>query len=292
MTRVSESMVFRSMQRNVQESQNRLLEENDIATTGRRVSRSREDPAAISREATLRSATTRLESMGRASDRIRGELGVTETALNDAQNILVRARELAVAAGNGILSDEDRDAYASEVSEMREAMLGLANSRVGDRFVFAGNRTDTEPFAPDGTFNGDTGIRELEIADGRSVATNIPGSAVFSGAVDVFALLDDLSTDLANNDPATATGRLDDIGAALEQIEEGRTQTGLSVAALNEADDFRRELALKLEEAIQAAVGEEPSKAYLDLLEAQQAMQNAMLQASRILSGFSESPLL
>lgn len=293
MTRITESMVYGSMQRNIERGQANLLERNEQASTGRRVSKPSDDPVAFDREMVLRSVQRRLGAMEEVSNRVRDDLSVTESALNDAQNIMTRTREIAIAAGNGILSDDDRQAYAQELGEMREAMLALANSEIAGRYVFSGNATGTPPFAADGSFVGDGTAREVEVLDGRSVQANVPGNSVFAGgtAVDVFNLMDDLRADLNANDPATATSRLGDIETALRQIEDGRTQTGVAVDALNDADTLRGDIDLRLEEAVAESVGVDQAESYVKLLEAQSAMQSALLQAARILEGFQQSPL-
>ncbi|MEO1481669.1 MAG: flagellar hook-associated protein FlgL [Myxococcota bacterium] len=293
MSRVTESMIYGSMRGQIERSQNRLLDANDVASTGRRANRPSDDPVAVDREMLFRSYQNRLESMDRVSNRVRDDLSVTESALNDSQNILTRTRKIAINAGNGALNERDRGSLAAEVGEMREALLSLANSEVAGRYVFGGNATGGPPFQDDGTFVGDGAAREVEVLDGRTVRANIPGSEVFAGGapVDVFQLLEDLETDLLNNDSAGATSRLDDIASALQQVEDGRTQIGVAVNSLDNSDDLRAEIDERLNEAILESVGEDQAASYVDLVEAQTAMQNALQQAARILSGFQQSPL-
>ncbi|MEM6732499.1 MAG: hypothetical protein AAF658_13150, partial [Myxococcota bacterium] len=175
----------------------------------------------------------------------------------------------------------------------REGMLSLANSQIAGRYVFGGNRTNAPPFATDGTFSGDGTTREVEILDGRTVRANVPGSEVFGGgaSVDIFQLMEDLEADLRANDSAASTGRLGAISDALEQVESARTETGVAVDALNDAEELRGDIELRLEEAIAENIGEDQAASYVQLLEAQSAMQNAVQQAARILDGFSQSPL-
>lgn len=293
MSRVTESMIYGSMQTAIERSQNRLLKSNEVASTGRRVNRPSDDPVAADREMVFRSYQSRLESMDRVSNRVRSDLSATETALNDAQNILSRTREIAINAGNGALNDSDRGALAAEVGELREALLGLANSEVAGRFVFGGNATGGPPFQSDGTFVGDAATREVEVLDGRTVRANVSGSDVFAGGapVDVFQLLEDLEADLLANDPGAATGRLGDVATALQQVEDGRTQVGVAVSSLDESDGLRAEIDERLNEAILESVGEDQAASFVELLEAQTAMQSALQQAARILSGFQQSPL-
>src|SRR5690606_15024844 len=62
-------------------------------------------------------------------------------------------------------------------------LLGQANSKDGQGdYIFAGNRTGTEPFASQGggvAYVGDDGQRMVAAGPGLQVATGDPGSAVF-----------------------------------------------------------------------------------------------------------------
>jgi len=109
-------------------------------------------------ETTLDSVTTRLE--------------VEESAVMSAENIMQRARELAVQGSNGTLTQGDRKILAHEVSSLRDELLALANSQdATGNYVFSGSMAQTPPFveSADGTVNyrGDDNRVQVAISEQR-----------------------------------------------------------------------------------------------------------------------------
>ena len=105
----------------------------------------------------------------------------TLTSVNDVLNSI---QTIVVRAGDGSLSDGDRSALATQLQGYRDQLLTLANTTDGaGNYLFAGFQSTTPPFAnnPGGgvTYSGDTGSREVQIADTRTIAQNDNGASVF-----------------------------------------------------------------------------------------------------------------
>ncbi len=67
-------------------------------------------------------------------------LRTMEGAYQGLEDIAIRAKELALQAGNDIMNAENRKAIAQEVDNLLKEALALANTRHGNRYVFGGNR--------------------------------------------------------------------------------------------------------------------------------------------------------
>jgi flagellar hook-associated protein 3 FlgL len=109
-------------------------------------------------------------------------LGLEDQSLSNVTNVLGRVRTLLLQAANGSQTDETRGDIAAEMVQLRQQLLGQANSKDGQGdYIFAGNRTGTEPFASQGsvTYVGDDGQRMVAAGPGLQIATGDPGSAVF-----------------------------------------------------------------------------------------------------------------
>ena len=94
-----------------------------------------------------------------------------ETTLTSISTALQRAKEIALAASNGTATDADRKAYASELGQIQQQVLGLMNSKdAAGNYLFSGSKTDTAPYTQnaDGTYtyNGDQTQINLGIGDG------------------------------------------------------------------------------------------------------------------------------
>jgi flagellar hook-associated protein 3 FlgL len=93
-------------------------------------------------------ATTRADADQRALDSSRNAMAMAESALGDAGDLLQRARELVVAAGNPALSATERKDVANELQGLRDQLLQVANRSDGSGgFLFGGQGISAPPFA-------------------------------------------------------------------------------------------------------------------------------------------------
>ena len=111
-------------------------------------------------------------------------LNTEDNALTQFQNELQSLRGLALEAGNGVLSNTDRAAIATQAVQIQNSLLSLANTTNGNgEYIFSGFAAQTQPFtlsAAGATYNGDQGQRQIQIAAGQTVADGDNGSTVFN----------------------------------------------------------------------------------------------------------------
>ncbi|HEU0276358.1 MAG TPA: flagellar hook-associated protein FlgL [Rhodanobacteraceae bacterium] len=104
-------------------------------------------------------------------------------ALNQVTTILQSARSLALEASNGTETAQDQQAIATQLQQMLDQLVQVANSRDGQGdALFGGNAVSGAPFVQSGnavSYAGDAGQRMVAAAPGMQVATGDPGSTVF-----------------------------------------------------------------------------------------------------------------
>jgi len=118
----------------------------------------------------------------------------TDGALQDISDITARAKELAIKAVSANPT-EGFKAIASEIDGIINQMIQIGNSKLGDRYVFSGQKDKTEPFTSvkDASgkvthvvYNGDNNKLSMVIqpglADANKDSVNLAGTEVF-GAV-------------------------------------------------------------------------------------------------------------
>lgn len=107
-----------------------------------------------------------------------------DTTLSGVTSVMQGINSLIVRAGDGTMQDSDRVSIAKTMQGYRDQLLTLANtSDSSGNYLFSGFQASTQPFTnnPSGGVNylGDNGIREMQVADSRQVATNDSGANVF-----------------------------------------------------------------------------------------------------------------
>src|SRR5690606_37557249 len=114
------------------------------------------------------------EQYQRNIDAAKAWVETTEDALAGINDVLQRARELAVSGADGSKSSAARQAIAMEIDELIGVLIQMGNSSLGGRYLFAGHQTTTVPFTRDKSllateptsvvYHGDTGALQWEIA--------------------------------------------------------------------------------------------------------------------------------
>ena len=179
--RVTNSMMVRSTLRDLNLSYGRLARTQERLSSGRQIVRASDDPAVAADAMSLRGLTRRSEQYARSLDDAQGLLGSADGALTSSLERLERAKEIAVRAGNsGGLSDPAaRTAMAIEIRAIRDDLIALANTRHGDRAVFAGNVSGAAYDATTGGYLGDAGAVRRDVAANTSVQVNVTGQDAF-----------------------------------------------------------------------------------------------------------------
>lgn len=158
--------------------------------SGLRVRSPGDDPAAAAQSELARSRLAQLAQDRRATDLASSVLSTADGALARGTDLLQSAREALVAAGDGAYGNGDRAALALQLRNVRDELLGLANSSDGaGGFVFGGQGSSASPLggmvSPDySPVAGEQRIGEngryAATVDGRGVFMSLPqGNGVF-----------------------------------------------------------------------------------------------------------------
>ncbi|WP_415765200.1 flagellar hook-associated protein 3 [Pseudomonas sp. ZB1P45] len=186
--RISTAQFYESSAANYQKNFANVVKSSEEASSLVRVNTAADDPVGASRLLQLGQQASMLDQFSNNMTTIKATLGQTEAVMTSIGNVLQRAKELALGAGNAGYTDSDRQANASELSQIEEQLLSLMNTKdENGKYIFAGSKGDTVPFSrnTDGTYsyNGDQVTLDLPIGDTQSMATNSTGWAVFQQAI-------------------------------------------------------------------------------------------------------------
>lgn len=181
--RVSTSQFSNVSSNSILEQQARLLKIQQQVASGTRIVNPADDPTGATRALNLQKTIAGQEQFQRNMDRAELALQTEEGALDQAANLVQRMRELTVQALNDTQTPESRRAIASEIRQIEQQMLDVANSRNGSgEFLFAGSRSTEQPFSVnDGRveYSGDQSERLLQASESRQLPTNHTGFDVF-----------------------------------------------------------------------------------------------------------------
>lgn len=115
---------------------------------------------------------------------VQANLNTEDGTLSQVQNQLNALRSLVLEANSGTLTNSNRQAIAAQAQQIQNGLLTLANTQNGNgEYIFGGFQVQSQPFtltATGATYNGDSGVRQVEIAAGQTVANGDNGDSVFN----------------------------------------------------------------------------------------------------------------
>ncbi|WP_068825968.1 flagellar hook-associated protein 3 [Pseudomonas sp. BMS12] len=193
--RISSIQAFNNGVNGIGRNYSNVIRTQEQISSGKRILTPADDPVASVR---LLQLSQQEALLGQYKDNLtaaKNSLTQEETTLNSVNTVLQRIRELAVQAGGGALSAEDRKSIAKELGEREGELLNLMNSRnARGEYLFAGFLGKTEPFTrnPDGTYSyfGDEGQRSLQVAGSTTVPINDNGKRLFEDVTNADRVLE------------------------------------------------------------------------------------------------------
>jgi flagellar hook-associated protein 3 FlgL len=184
--RITQGLLYSRALNDVQRGLFRYSQLQQEVASGRRISRPSDDPAAALRVLPLRSDIRNLEQLSGNVSLARETLDTSTASLEDASTLMQRVRELTTQASNGTMSESDRQSIGAEVDQLLSQLVGIGNSRRGDRYLFGGTANGTSPFEliddAGGTrvlYHGNRDSLQIDVAPGVSTALNVPGDSIF-----------------------------------------------------------------------------------------------------------------
>ncbi len=287
-----------------------LEELRRIGSTGKKLNKPSDDPAAIRPVLTTRKQLSNvdryLETMGQSLDKMQA----TDGHLDHVENIMQRAKEITINAVNGSLSNEDRTVLADEIVQLRQELLDTANGMVDGKYIFSGYQENTKPFVENPAYDpalydpndhttwpylyqGDGNPTELEISPGERIQVDLTGNDLFFGSstwntspppnnsvdpgrYDLFAVLTQAEEAIRANDPTAMQNSLADLDGAAEQNRRLRSQLGNRTARVESAIHHQEAVKLDLKAILSRYEDADAIESFNDIVKQETAFQAAL----------------
>jgi flagellar hook-associated protein 3 FlgL len=283
--RITNGIVQRSAIASLQRNMRRMLETQELATTGKRIRTASDDPIGASQVMQSDGSLRALEQYRRNIASATARVNVEEGVLNGLTDILNRAKELGLTQAGSPANPATRATTKAEVDQLLAAATQLGNTQHQGEYLFGGDNSAsvpfqaaTPPFAP----IPPTGTRRTEISESQFIATNHNGTEVFLDS-NVLGALAELSAALGANDTAAIQASLGSLDSAHDAVQNligdvgaRASQLDVTSANLEALDTHIRAFKSVIEDA-------DFEQAVTELVTRQTAYQAAMLATSRVM---------
>jgi len=185
--RISTKQIYTQGIEAFQNQQVKLAKLQEQISSGVKLTKPSDDPAAASRVLELEQEVSVNLQYQANINLAEQRLGQQDAVMETYARLLNRVRELAIQGNNGPLDPVSRNAIAVELDERLGELYSLANTTdANGDYLFGGYQNGNPPFTPATTgsidhvsFNGDGGSRSIQISKVRQMEIDVPGKEIF-----------------------------------------------------------------------------------------------------------------
>ncbi len=251
-SRVTQGMMSIQLLRNLNSNLKRMDGLQTQLSSGRKINKPSDDPVGISFSMRYRSEHAATEQYVTNTNAAISFMDYTDTALDQAGNVLQRVRELAVKGANGTNSDLALETIRSEILQLKEQMVTVANSQFNGKYVFNGQMTDRAAYVSGdpATESTDDGQIKFEIGAGITIAVNVTGNQIFGSGADtdnVFRVFDELAAALEASDTGEVSALIEKIDSRMDTFLELRADVGAKMNRLDLSNDRLSDISINLQ---------------------------------------------
>ena len=244
-----------------------LSELQTQVASGQKPIRPSTDPIATSKLFAAKDLQAGLERFRSNMNRIEARLSDTDEVTGQVQNLLIRLKELSIQASNDTLNAADRMSIRKEVTQHKNALVALANSRdTQGQALFGGYQTNDDPFKInlDGSvaYSGDNGLHSLPVSASLNITTGVDGVSSFmrvqtqEGTKSVFDIVQEFETSLEKSAVYATQSTVTSADGALLTFDIGPNPTplGLRIEGPNGQADISADIVFGTMDSMIAAV--------------------------------------
>lgn len=259
------------------------------ASTGVKISAPGDDPVTAQQILHMKSLMAAGDQYSRNISNGISWLSMTEAAMDEMGNVLIRAKELTVQMANATSDAKARESGMNEIIQLRNQLIQLGNTQLNGRYVFGGFKNDTPPFDAAGAFNGTDDSITIEIDRGAFVPINYSGGNLLRGGTppgstgtDIIGTFDNLITALSANDQAGVQAELPNLESALSQVLSNRTDLGARMNRLESQKNVIEEMKFSLTKVLSDKQDVDFMQVISDLTKQQTAFEAAIAASGKI----------
>lgn len=266
---------------------------------GKQVLRPADAPSRIPQLLRLQQALSESEGYLRQTEEAKSWLAETDSVMGQAGELLMRVRELVVMAASSTQNPDDLQSIALEVGQIEEEMLGVANSRLGNLYIFSG--TETAPFE---RVDSDQPVRlkqpqpgappyiqvlERQIAPDQTLRINVDAREVFAGLAEggedpgVFDLFYRIKEHLKTGAQADLGSEdLGDLDAVLDRLLKKRAQVGGWMQRVGRVGEQLESLQVRLQQHLTELDGFDMARSITELQQQEASYEAALMVTARL----------
>lgn len=284
MIRVTQNMISGRSVASLQAGLDRLARTQERLSTGKEINRPSDSPTDATTSMKIRVQVAEAQQHVRNAQNGLGWLDVTDTTLQGMADNLRRVGELALQGANASITTETSGALATELAQIREGLLGQANTTYLDRPIFGGVTSGGAAFDTNGQYVGVDAPVDRTVATGVKVRIDVPGADVVGpNGANLFDDLAALESALRLGDKAAIQVGIAAVDQRQKAISAAQASVGAAYNRVDSAERKGQDALVTLRTALSEVEDTDLPKAMVDLQMHEVAYQAALASTARVM---------
>ncbi len=282
--RVATRTIYYNLQRKLLSLEEKQQKINEQIASGKKVNRPSDNPLAVMNALHLKKAWSQVQQYQRNMETTKTWLNLTESVLQQTEDLIGRAKEIATQMASDTQNATTRALAAKEVDQLIDQAISLANTDLGGKYIFAGYKVNTVPFSKVGDdvqYNGDANSIQIAIGPQETLSINKDGQTVFVDA-QIFTILGSLKDALENNQAEEIREQLENLQSVADHINNQIVDVGARLNRLEGKQNIYKDLDLFFQERISEEEDADISALVVELKAKELAYQAALLSSVKI----------
>jgi flagellar hook-associated protein 3 FlgL len=262
-------------------------------TAGKTISRPSDSPTGTNTTLITRQAISGNNQYARNISDGQTFLDATDSSIQDMLGQIRRVRDLTVQALNGgAQSDESQQAIATEVSGIRQSMLGQANQVVQGRPLFGGVTAGNKAYDDSGAYigvggTGGVAVQPLtrRVSEVETIRVDLTGPEAFgdpASGKDLFSVVNSVVSHVA--DTTALSDDLKDLDGVINGMLAAAANVGTRSARMQTAATVNMSSALNLKTQLSNTEDIDLPKTIMELQMQQNGYQAALQATAKVIS--------
>jgi flagellar hook-associated protein 3 FlgL len=279
--------------------QSEILKTSNALSSGYQVNSAADAPEQTTALVDLGSQLGSLQTYQTNLSGVQNEAQTADQTLGTAIGLAQNARGIAVQATGATITPAQMQAMASQIQDIQQQMVSLANTNVAGRYIFGGDQSTSAPYQYDAT-SATNGVDQLTTQTATYTFTSPSGQAVYqpltatqifdnqdsSGtptANNVYVALQSLTTALQNNDTTGVENALTSLQTASDWLNQQQAYYGTAEQRISTEQNTVANQITSVTTSIGAIRDTDMVKAATDLTQ-ESAAQSAAYEAQSAIS--------
>src|SRR5579864_303578 len=134
---------------NLQVLEGQMAQTQQQVSSGVRIAKPSDDPAALGDVLQLESDLGRVTQVTGNLNQVKGQVDTAETTLESATQLLSQVNTLGTQGANGTLTASERATLGDQVGQILSQLVSVSRTTFEGQYVFSGNQDSSQPYRLD-----------------------------------------------------------------------------------------------------------------------------------------------